>query len=219
MKPYRSFVSLLTFNITYRTQFLTFSAAYALLLIHRKMLICNEVIMEETAKETAVQTRESALVKMLTTTTLTYPFREFVKSYGCIAYFLTFTEILVKIHERESDIALRHYNSIRGIEMQMRFLQMPLKELHCLTGTITTGTESVGIGALVIILQLDTGNELTHDAWHSPAMHREHESYLLTCLERKLTGRTVTQYVHNRDKSVTSLFGQLLCRPFAVTSC
>ena len=103
--------------------------------------------------------------------------------------------------------------------MQMHFLQMSLKELHCLTGTIATGTESIGICTLMIILQLDTGDELTHDAWHSPAMHREHESYLLTCLERKLTGRTVTQYVHNRDKSVTSLVGKLLCRPFAVASC
>ena len=116
------------------------------------MLVGNEVIMEETTKETTIEAWERALVEMLTTTTLTYPFGEFVKSYGCIAYFLTFTKILVKIHERESDIALRHYNSIRGIEMQMRFLQMSLKELHCLTGTIATGTESVGIGTLVIIL-------------------------------------------------------------------
>ena len=78
----------------------------------RKMLVGNEVIVEETTKETAVETRECALVKMLSSTALANPFRELIKPYGCISDFLCFTESLIEIHEWESDIALRHDNGI-----------------------------------------------------------------------------------------------------------
>ena len=70
--------------------------------------------------------------------------------------------------------------------MQVYIRKMRCKEFHYLAGTIATGTESIGICALVIILQLDTGDELTYDAWHSPTMHREHESYLLIAYMREL---------------------------------
>ena len=55
MKPHRTLVSLITFNIAYRTQACTFPTTYALLLIHGEMLVGNEVVMEEAAKESAIQ--------------------------------------------------------------------------------------------------------------------------------------------------------------------
>ena len=112
MKPNRSLIGIPTLYITNRTQTRTYPATYTFLPVHGKMLVGNEVIVEETTKETAVETRECALVKMLSSTALANPFRELIKPYGCISDFLCFTESLIEIHERESDITLRHDNGI-----------------------------------------------------------------------------------------------------------
>ena len=109
------FWMILALNISYRTYPFAFSAAVTLVLIYGEMLVGNEMVMEETAEKTTIQLWECTLVKMLATAALANPFRELLKFYGCIANLLTFTEFLVEIHEWKSDIALWHYNGIRGI--------------------------------------------------------------------------------------------------------
>jgi hypothetical protein len=71
--PYRN-VTVHAFDISHRTYLLAFLTAYALLLIYGEMLIGNEMVMEETSKESTVQTWECTLVKMLTTTAFIDPF-------------------------------------------------------------------------------------------------------------------------------------------------
>ena len=85
MKPHRTLVCLITFYIAYRTQACTFPTTYALPLIYGEMLVGNEVIMEEAAKESAIQAWECAFVKMLSGTALADPFREFLNLHGSIA--------------------------------------------------------------------------------------------------------------------------------------
>ena len=74
IKPDRILVGFLKLYITHRTQACTFSATYALLLINGEMFVGNEVVMEEAAKESAIQAWECAFVKMLSGTALANPF-------------------------------------------------------------------------------------------------------------------------------------------------
>ena len=76
------------------------------------MLVGYEMVFEEATQKTAIQARECSLVKMLATAALAYPFSEFLKPHGCIAYLLLFARFLVEIHEGESDVALRHYDGV-----------------------------------------------------------------------------------------------------------
>jgi hypothetical protein len=137
MQPYR--FSIMTLYIAHGTQFLTFSAAYTLFAIYGETLVGNEMLVEESTEESAIQTRHCSFVNMLTSTALANPFRELVNSYGCITNLLTFTQFFVEIHKGESNVALWHNGRIGSIEMQMHILQMLLKELHCLTSTISAG--------------------------------------------------------------------------------
>ena len=188
--PYRS-VAVRAPDIIHRTYFLAFPTAYALLLINGEMLVGYEMVMEESAEESAIQARECALVKMLTTTAFVNPFSVFLKPHGCIAYLFLLASLLVEIHERESDVALRHYNGIGSIEMHTQMPEVPGEELHYLSCAIATGAEGVGVGTLMIVLQGETRDKPMHDARHTPSVNGKYESYLLTSLEGILTGCTI----------------------------
>lgn len=71
--PFRM-TGILAIYVADRTNISAFSTTSTLGCINGEMLVSYKVVMEETTKETAIETRHSTLIKMLTTSALAYPF-------------------------------------------------------------------------------------------------------------------------------------------------
>lgn len=107
MKPFGMAVT--NHDIVYRAMLLAKATAYALVGIHLKTLVCNEIPVKELSEDAAVETWHSSSVYRHTDrSVLCHDVGKFKDNASCIHLLFRLAEVCVYVHERQTDVRLGH---------------------------------------------------------------------------------------------------------------
>ena len=121
----------------------------------------------------------------------------------------------VSVHERQTDIALRHDDREEGLSLKTHGAKFFVEYRHTLTHIIATGGQCPTEGLRANTLKFEPADEVPDDVRRLPAMRGEAEPNAFIGLECELE-LPFSDEIGNVEKCLVEGFCDLLSHPFRV---